>query len=90
MPVISIRFVSFRFVSFHLVSASQGGKERGREKNRVTDREGLVSRLACLGCYRGGIICYTYCLLMNIRLGLVDSGTGSSSSKYIYSPGAAR
>lgn len=85
MPVISIRFHSF-----HLVSASQGGKERGREKNRVTAREGLVSRLAWFGCYREGIIYYTYCLLMNIRLVLVNSGTGSSSSKYIYSPGAAR
>lgn len=69
MPVMSIRFHSFRFVSFHLVSASQGGKERGREKNRVTAREGLVSRLAWLGCYREGRVYYKIFLLADMRLG---------------------
>lgn len=64
MPVMSIRFHSF-----HLVSASQGGKERGREKNRVTAREGLVSRLACLGCYREGRVYYKFFLLADMRLG---------------------
>lgn len=47
MSVISIRFDSIRFVSFHLVSASQGGKERRREKTAL--RLGKVLCLDLLG-----------------------------------------
>lgn len=66
MPVISIRFDSFRFISFQPL---REGKREGGKRNRVTAREGLVSRLAWLGCYREGRVYYNFFLLADMRLG---------------------
>lgn len=67
MSVISIRFDSIRFVSSRL---SLSGRERETEgRNRVTAREGLVSRLAWFGCYREGRVYYKFFLLADMRLG---------------------
>lgn len=70
MPVISIRFDSC-----YLVSASQGGKQRGREKNRVTAREGSVSRLAWFGCYREGRVYYKKIFISRYAAGFCGSSS---------------